>query len=157
MEYQWRKHQIHTLLAAWLFIAVISLFLPFALVPNKNDWELLGLGFFIWFIAMCLYGLLFLGFILFHLFKNKYFIKNYKNFQCFEVTLDSVSTSYAYRRSIYYTVQITDGEHVKQVDTNPYFSSSIFAKFSPADFNNKRVVGLYDSSMEKFYIITIID
>lgn len=28
IEYQWRKQQINTLLAIWLFIALITLFIP---------------------------------------------------------------------------------------------------------------------------------
>ena len=45
----------------------------------------------------------------------------------------------------------------KTVDTNPYFSSSVFSKFSPEEYNNKKVIGLYDDNLEKFYIIKKIN
>ena len=48
---------------------------------------------------------------------------------------------------------INDEGVTRQVSTNAYFSSSMFAKFTLEDYNNKKVVGLYDSQMDKFYII----
>ena len=33
----------------------------------------------------------------------------------------------------------------------------MFAKFTLEDYNNKRVIGLYDSQMDKFYIIRKTD
>ena len=38
-------------------------------------------------------------------------------------------------------------------DTDFYFSSNIFSKFSPEEYNNKKVIGLYDDNLEKFYIV----
>ena len=51
------------------------------------------------------------------------------------------------------TVTINDEGSTRQVSTNAYFSSGMFAKFTLEDYNNKKVIGLYDSQMDKFYII----
>ena len=151
VEYQWRKSQIKTLLGVWIFVAVISLFLP--IIYASRDLKLLGLGMSVWLVCLLCYGLLFGGGILFYFLKNRYLLKNYQKFQCYEVVLDRVSTSYMYTRSISYTVDIVDEGTVKAVDTNPYFSSSFFAKFDPDDYNNKKVIGLYDDERNKFYIV----
>lgn len=154
VEYQWRKYQIGMLLSVWLFIVVVTLFLPFIVIAiNDHDLELLGYGMLIWLCCMAFIGLILGGFILFYCLKNRYLLKNYKNFNCYEVVLDNLSTSYSYSHSIYYTVNIVEEGITKKVDTNPYFSSSLFSKFYPVDFNNKKVIGLYDSNMEKFYIV----
>ena len=75
------------------------------------------------------------------------------NFSCHEVVLDKVVTSLMSRGSIYYKVTIIDGNIKKEIDTNPYFSNYLFSKFLPEDYNNKKVVGLYDKNENKFYII----
>lgn len=152
VEYRWRKRQINTLLIVWGSVAVITFFFVCFMVGLK-DLEYLGLGVLIWLGCMAFYGLLFGSFILFYFLKNRYLLKNYKKFHCYEVVLDNLSTSYIYTRSISYTVTIVEEGNQKQVVTNPYFSSSIFSEFTPEEFNNKRVVGLYDSSLEKFYIV----
>ena len=155
IEYQWRKSQINTLLVVWLFIAVITLFIPF--IVTINYLEFLGFGMLIWLCCMVFIGLILGAFILFYCSKSRYLLQNYKNFNCYEVVLDRVSTSYAYKYSIYYTVKIVYNGITKTVDTNPYFSNSFFSKFYPDDFNNKKVMGLYDSNMEKFYIVKKVD
>ena len=158
VEYQWRKHQINILLGVWLFIVVATSFVPFSVITIRDyDLELLGYGMLIWLCCMVFFGLIFGGFILFYFLKNRYLLKNYKNFNRYEVVLDNLSTSYAYKVSIYYTVNIIEEGISKAVDTNPYFSNSFFSKFTPNDFNNKKVIGLYDSNMEKFYIVKKVD
>ena len=95
-----------------------------------------------------------------------YLLKNYGEFASYEVTLDNVSTSYAYKGAVYYKVTINEVGRTIKVDTNPYFSSGVFAPFALEDYNNKRVVGLYevliktaaaallyDNEKDKFYII----
>ena len=158
VEYQWRKYQISMLLGVWLLIAVTTLFVPFIVIAvNNYDLELLGYGMLIWLCCIAFVGLMFGGGILFYSLRNRYLLKNYRNFNCYEVVLDRVSTSYAYKYSISYTVKIVDEGITKTVDTNPYFSNSFFSKFFPDDFNNKKVIGLYDSNMEKFYIVKKVD
>ena len=151
IEYQWRKQQINMLLMVWLFIAVITLFIP--LITTINYLEFLGFGMLIWLCCIGFVGLILGVFILFYCFNNRYLLKNYKNFNSYEVVLDRVSTSYTYKYSIYYTIKIVDNGITKMLDTNPYFSNSFFSKFPPDDFNNKKVIGLYDNYKEKFYIL----
>ena len=69
--------------------------------------------------------------------------------QIYEVKLDDISTSYLYRGATYYTVTIDN----KKVDTNPIFSSSFLSKHSLQDYNNKTVIGLFDKTLNKFYVI----
>ena len=151
VEYNRRKNQIIILLYAWLLIAGISLIVPFAVIIDS--FELVGMGFLIWLFWMLFIGLFIFIAILFYLNKNRYLLNNYQNFNAYEVVLDRFSTSYAYRGAIYYTVNILDNGVRKNVDTNPYFSNYLFSKFIPQDYNNKKVIGLYDSHKEKFYII----
>ena len=155
VEYQWRKHNIKILLILWLILAIATLFIPVLLIMGNGNYtfEFLGLGLLIWGACVVGYGLLFGEFILFYYLKNRYLLKNFKSFKLYEVVLDTFSTSYAYKGSIYYTVKISDEEITKTVDTNPYFSNLLFSKFTPNDFNNKKVVGLYDNQEDKFYII----
>lgn len=150
VEVLWRKSQIKFLLTLWLIISCISV-LPFILTVDNLDFFLTGL--LVWIILIGVYGIIFGSYALYHLFKIKYILKNYTKFSVHEVCLDNFSTSYMYRRSVYYTVRInTEGTNVS-VDTNPYFSNSINAKFTPNNFNNKKVIGLYDAENAKFYIV----
>lgn len=155
VEYQWRKQQIHILLAAGLLIAVSTLCV--LLIAMSNALELLGFYMLIWLCYMAFVWLIIGGFVLFYCSKNRYFLKNYKNFNAYEVVLDNVSVSYAYKSSVYYTVKIVDNGITKAVTTNPYFSNSCFSKFSPEAFNNKKVIGFYDGNKEKFYILKMVD
>ena len=83
----------------------------------------------------------------------RYLLKNYENMQIYEVKLDNISTSYMYRGAVYYTVTINN----KKVDTNPIFSSSIFSKYSLNEYNNKTIIGLFDKTLNKFYVIRKIN
>ena len=69
--------------------------------------------------------------------------------KCYEVVFDKVSTSYAYNTFIYYKVTFTHNDKTIKVDTNPYFSSSIFSKFFLEEYNNKKVIGWYDDNIKK--------
>jgi hypothetical protein len=101
---------------------------------------------------------IFIGiFCLYYYLKMKYLLKNYEKMKCYETILDRPSTSYEYRGALYYTVVINDSGVSKQVSTNPYFSSSFTSIYHPEDFNNKKVIGLYDAEMDKFYIIKKIN
>ena len=151
VEYQWRKHQINLLLITYLFIGIITLFIPF--IYSTIDLKFLGIGMLAWLGCLVFIGIIFGGFILFYLLKIRYLIKNYQNFNSYEVILENLSTSFAYKGSIYYTVKIVNEGVTKTVETNPYFSSLLFSKFTPEDFNNKKVSGLHDEINEKFYII----
>ena len=151
VEYQWRNNQIKIHLGIWLFISIAIFIVP--LMGIIMDFEIIGATLLIWLVFVIMFGVILGGFSLSYYFKNKYFVKNYMNFSCHEVVLDKVVTSLMTRGSVYYKVTIYDGNVKKEVDTNPYFSNYLFSKFLPEDFNNKKVIGLYDSQMDKFYII----
>ena len=151
VEYQWRNRQIKILLGIWVFISVAFSTVPIMCVIM--DFETIGVALLIWLVFVILFGVILGGFSLSYYFKNKYFVKNYMNFSCHEVVLDKVVTSLMTRGSVYYKVTIYDGNVKKEVDTNPYFSNYLFSKFLPENFNNKKVVGLYDKNENKFYII----
>ena len=151
VEYQWRNNQIKILLGIWLFISIAIFIVP--LMGIIMDFEIIGVTLFIWLVFVIMFGVILGGFSLSYYFKNDYFVKNYINFSCHEVVLDKVVTSLMSRGSIYYKVTIIDGNIKKEIDTNPYFSNYLFSKFLPEDYNNKKVVGLYDKNENKFYII----
>lgn len=151
VEYQWRNNQIKIYLGIWLFISIAIFIVP--LMGIIMDFEIIGVTLFIWLVFVIMFGVILGGFSLSYYFKNKYFVKNYMNFSCHEVVLDKVVTSLMSRSSIYYKVTIIDGNIKKEIDTNPYFSNYLLSKFLPEDYNNKKVVGLYDKNENKFYII----
>ena len=151
VEYQWRNNQIKILLGIWLFISIAIFIVP--LLGMIMELEIIGVTLLIWLFFVIMFGVILGGFSLSYYFKNKYFIKNYMNFSCHEVVLDKVVTSLMSRGSIYYKVTIIDENTKKEIDTNPYFSNYLFSKFLPEDYNNKKVVGLYDKNENKFYII----
>lgn len=151
VEYQWRNNQIKILLGIWLFISIAIFIVP--LLGMIMELEIIGVTLLIWLFFVIMFGVILGGFSLSYYFKNKYFVKNYMNFSCHEVVLDKVVTSLMTRGSVYYKVTIYDGNVKKEVETNPYFSNYLFSKFLPEDYNNKKVVGLYDKNENKFYII----
>ena len=124
-----------------------------AFIISFDDIKNISLSFQIWLIVTAIYSAIFLPFIAYYCYKMVYLLKHYEDFYSYEVILDNVSTSYAYKGAVYYTVTVCDEGISRQVSTNPYFSSSIFAKFALEDYNNKKVIGLYDSEREKFYIV----
>ena len=151
VEYQWRNNQIKILLGIWLFISIAIFIVP--LLGMIMELEIIGVTLLIWLFFVIMFGVILGGFSLSYYFKNKYFVKNYMNFSCHEVVLDKVVTSLMSRGSNYYKVTIIDENTKKEIDTNPYFSNYLFSKFLPEDYNNKKVVGLYDKNENKFYII----
>lgn len=151
VEYQWRNSQIRIFLGIWLLLSVAIFIVP--LMGMIMDFEIIGVTLLIWLVFVIMFGIILGGFSLLYYFKNKYFVKNYMNFSCHEVVLDKVVTSHMSRGSIYYKVTIIDGNIKKEVDTNPYFSNYLFSKFLPENYNNKKVIGLYDKNENKFYII----
>lgn len=151
VEYQWRNNQIKILLGIWLFISIAIFIVP--LMGIIMDFETIGVSLLIWLVFVIIFGVILGGFSLSYYFKNDYFVKNYMNFSCHEVVLDKVVTSLMSRGSIYYKVTIIDENTKKEIDTNPYFSNYLFSKFLPENYNNKKVVGLYDKNENKFYII----
>ncbi len=151
IEYQWRKISFCWLIGIWAVITVVMLL--GTLIMSLDDIKYIGLSLQIWLIATAIYSVILLPFVAYYGYKMLYILKHYTEFNSYEVMLDNVSTSYAYRGAVYYTVTVNDEGVTRQVSTNPYFSSSILAKFTLEDYNNKKVIGLYDNEMDKFYII----
>ena len=151
IEYQWRKTSVKWLLIVWTIIAVVTLF--GSLIMSLDDMKYIGLSFQVWLIVTAIYSVIYLPFVAYYGHKMLYILKHYAEFNSYEVILDNVSTSQMYRGAVYYTVTVNDEGVKRQVSTNAYFSSSMFAKFTLEDYNNKKVVGLYDSQMDKFYIV----
>ena len=151
VEYGWRKSSLCWMLGIWAAIEVVMLFV--LLFTYMDDTEYVGLGIEVWLIVTAIYSAILLPFVAFYGYKMFYLLKHYTEFDAYEVMLDNVSTSYAYKGAVYYTVTVTHGGVSRNVCTNPYFSSSIFAKYALEDYNNQKVVGLYDSQLDKFYII----
>lgn len=151
VEYGWRKNTVTWLLVTSAIVAVVMLFAT--LIPSLSDIRHIGLSLRICLTIVAFYTVILLPFVAFYSYKMVYLLKHYTEFNSYEVILDNISTSYAYRGAVYYTVTINEDGVTRQVNTNPYFSSGFFAKFVLEDYNNKKVVGLYDSQMDKFYII----
>lgn len=151
VEYRWRKQLVQTYLLIWLLIAIVSF--SFSLIMDTTNHSLLGPGLIISLVWSALTGAICLPFALHSYRKMAYLLKNYPHFHAYEVVLDQVSTSYAYRHSLFYTVTINDNGTKRQAETNPCFSSSFFSDITCEEYNNRHVVGLYDPQLNKFYII----
>lgn len=147
VEYQWRKRQIKVYLSIFIIISLLTLFIP--IIIGINDFSALIISLIVWIIMMLFYGVIFACFIFYSALKIKYLLRNFNKFSVYEVELNSISTSYIYRGSVYYTVEVES----HKVNTNPIFSSSYFSKFTLKEYNNQVVIGLYDDKLDKFYII----
>lgn len=155
VEYKWRSYQVKVYLVVLMIILVVTFIVPLlSLILKTNSFKLALL---IWLCFNIIIGLILGGFALYNFYKNKYLLNNYKKFKYFEVTLDNVCVSYMYKGTVYYNVTIIDEDKKIDVKTNPYFSSFKTAQFTLEDYNNKKVCGLYDDKLNKFYIISKID
>lgn len=151
VEYQWRKRSAQSQLLLYAAIIIFSFFvILFMSVIESIDLSSLGfvLGDCLIVIGLSSSPLLIGAFLDYR--KMRYLLSRYQQFDSYEVVLDKVSTSYR-RRSVYYTVTIDDNGTKRQVETSPCFSS--FSPFSCEEYNNRKVVGLYDPHINKFYII----
>ena len=151
VEYQWRKHQLVLYFYIWLIISIITIFIPLALAITDLEYIVIIMLSWLGYIIFML--IIFGSFMLYSYSKMRYLLKNYENMQIFEVKLDQISTSYMYRGAVYYSVTINNSK----VDTNPIFSSSFFSKHLLEDYNNKTVIGLFDNTLNKFYVIRKIN
>ena len=125
VEYGWRKTSFCLLLGIWVFIAAVMLF--GILIIGFDDIKA-GMGMQVWLIVMAIYSVIYLPFVAYYGYKMLYILKHYTEFNSYLVMLDNVSTSQMYRGAVYYTVTINDEGVTKQVSTNAYFSSGMFAK-----------------------------
>lgn len=151
VAYGWRKNTLFWILGLWIILTVV-MFVA-VVVTGPDDIAYFTLRLEMWLIVTGIYSVILLPVIVFYGYKMRYLLRHYKQFRLYEVTLDHVSTSYAYKGSVYFTVTICYDGVSKQVCTNPCFSSSVFAKYTLEDYNNKKVIGLYDDKLDKFHIV----
>lgn len=150
--YRWRMNNVKICMSIWGVVSAITLLVPlFGIV--RSGLESLAIGFTVWGVMMAFYGLIFGAFALHYYSKARFLVKNYKNFKQYEAVLDSPETSYWYRGAIYYNVTIKDGNTSVVAQTNACFSGMLFSKFTLEDYNNKKVVGLFDPESERFYVV----
>lgn len=158
VEYKWRRYQFIIYIITWLAMAVIMFGVPLLLLCISKNHDTFIDGVKIWAGVVGFMALLFAPYAVFSYSKMRYILNNYQYFNAYEVVLDKVSTSYLYRGAVYYTVSVVNSEGVlKTVNTNPYFSDLPLSKFKCGNYNNKKVVGLYDEEKEKFYIVNLVD
>lgn len=156
VECQW--HISHVKQTLFIYLLIVMGCSPVCLIGALSRFQDFGAHVaIVWWYIVLFGGLILAPFALYYLAKYRYLVKNYADFPCYEVTLDTFSTSLSYKSSIYYTVTFTHNNETKRIDTNPYFSSGIFSRFSPEEFHNKKVLGLYDDKADKFYIVKKID
>ncbi len=144
IEYKWRIELIKNLLFSYL----INLLATLPIMLFSLEFDDLLLAFIIWVIWNLIFGVFFLANIFYYLYKNKYLFKNYHKFKSYIVVLDHPYNSYSYKRSTYYTCLIEDNYIKKNVCTNSCFSND-----NIEEFNNQKVIGLYDDVLEKIYVI----
>ena len=158
VEYQWRKSQIKLLLCILLIVAIAT-FLIVVIPVCATNMEFWDVGLLTWLVCMAITALFFGIFMVAYYCKNVYLLNHFEEFTQHEVVLDRVATgnSWRSRGSVYYIVSIEHNGSTINVDTSPCFSSNVFAKFTCDDYNNKKVVGLYDEKLHKFYIIKKVE
>jgi hypothetical protein len=147
LECQWRKEQVKLLIIVWAGACILSLILMFAIGIDLRElgFIILGLGALVTFLGLMPVGLYYYS-------QYLKIVKNYDQYDKYEVLLDKPSSSYLYDYAIFYTVSFTtiDGERVT-LDTKPIWSS--FSKFSIAEYNNKKVDILYDKEHERVIVL----
>ncbi|MCI1244348.1 MAG: hypothetical protein LKG11_00075 [Bacilli bacterium] len=159
VEYKSSMFDAKYALAVFGIISFLGLLVALAVAMANGDLglEAFKVSLIAWAIVEAFFVLAFGSVLLYILNKAHGFLKNYEKYKPYEATLDNPSTSYAFRASaVYYTVAIDLGTTSKEVKAEPCFSSSMFTKFDIKDFNNKKVLGLYDEKKERFYIIRVI-
>ncbi len=156
VEYKWRIQQRNTLLIIYILVLLAAFFMmAIAGLTNASEFEdnMASILTDAFLIVAVLFTVIFMPFIAFYQYKAVYLLKKYHTFKRYEVLLDRPSTSYWYRGAVYYTVDISTEKGNLSVDTNPYFSSSVWSAFNISEFNNKKVIGLLDEEKGGFYII----
>lgn len=148
VAYQWRKYTLKWTLFALCAIAFLMTLTMLA--TNPGDMEYIRWSLMYGLYGTVVYVALFAPFALYQGYKMRYLLKNYEKFGIYEVVLDQV---YSRRGACYYTVTIRYDGQTRKTCTQPYFSSKIFAKFPLEEYNNQKVIGLYDDRLDKFYVL----
>ena len=152
IECRWRLKQAKTYAIIFLIIPIFVLVSAFfstsgSTLDALSLWEVIGgsLGY-----TLLAYGLVFLPFIIYQLYRRQQIIKNYPKCTVHTVVLDKPHTSWVYKNSVYFTVMING--HTA-VNTAPLFSDSWLSSFTLDEYSGKTVRVLYDAESQKVYLI----
>lgn len=162
LECRWRKKQIKLDLGFLGFIAAVCvIFGLFEMVMHLDDFA--NYPDLFWIIPTSIVGffcflfLFFLPFIIYFYYDYKKILKLSEQSEVYEVLLDHPSTSYSYRRAVYYTVRFQTNERENiTADTKPLWSSSIWV-FSIEEYNNKKVEILYNKEEDRVIVLGLKD
>lgn len=153
VAYRWRKNHVKHTLTVFLVMTFVTLLAMLLSAIADDDMEYIGFSLVCGLIVIAFCSVMLLPYVLFLCYKLIHLTKHYSEFDCIEVALDSFSTSYLYKNSIYYTVTISDGGYARRVDTDPCFSDGAFSEFTVKEWHGKKVIGLYDKDKNKFYVL----
>jgi len=100
------------------------------------------------------FSLIFIPFILYFVYQYFNLFSDPHGYTIFETVLDSPSTSFLYKGSIYFQISFvtTDGRRITK-DTKPMWSDLPIHKFSLSDYNNKKIKMAYSIEKDKLIVI----
>lgn len=152
MECRWRMRQVKTYGSLFLIIPLFTLLIAiFTATGTTFDsttvWEVIG-----WTIGYMtiLYGIIFLPFVLYSLYRYWELVINYQKCAAHTVVLSQPHISMLYKNAVYFTVSIAGHG---TADTSPLFSDSWFSIFPLDEYAGKSVRVLYDKEKGKVYLI----
>lgn len=151
VEYRWRKSLRNRTLALWGVIAGITIFMALFMGLTR-DLEMLWISLCVGLGLSVLYGVVCLPFAIYYGCQMRRLVKHYPEWTAHEAVLDMLSVSYAYKRSMYYTVKITEGGKTRKVCTHACFGGA-YSAFPVEEYSNQRVVGVYDEEKDVFYVV----
>ena len=151
MEAKWRKDQLKMYI---VIPGIFLLFIGFVGVISGLQHGDFALSLEITGIVVLVFGLMFLPFVLFAMYKYRALFQNLNDYEIYEVRLDHPGTSYWYRGAIYYTVTIEtkDGYRVS-ADTKPLWSGAMFASFRLDEYNNKKIRIAYNEQTDEMMVL----
>ncbi len=151
-EYRWRISQMKTYLAILLAVVVLSFFGTLLGSLGAQTSQMAG-EVFAWAFGVCVavFCLPFVPVVLYSWLMVRYLVNNHGKFLLFEAKLEHPSTSFSYKRAIYYSVTVKSGRTSFRADTNPLFSNAGVCPLE--EYNNARVRLWYDEEKGKAYVI----
>lgn len=150
IECRWRLRQIIICGIIWLGVVAMAAIVELLMGIGENvriSLQVTG-------VFALVYGVMILPFFVYSLWQYLTIIKNWQRYELHEVTLNNPSISYAYRRSVYYTVGFLaeDGE-LTVCKTRPIWSSAFYAAYAVEDYHDKKVDVLYDPKADRLVVL----